>query len=88
MMRTFRYLHYGIVAVLFFIGVKMLIAEIYEIPVGIALGVVASVLLASVIVSIIGARKVEVVLAPGEPPGRETKAYLAEHSGKDYEPDV
>jgi len=87
-MKTFKYLHYGLVAVLFFIGVKMLIAEVYEMPVGIALGVVASVLLASVIVSIIGARKVEVVLAPGDLAGGETKAYLVEHSDKDHEPDV
>jgi tellurite resistance protein TerC len=52
-MRMFRYLNQGLVTVLFFIGVKMVIAEFYEIPVGIALGVVAGVLLASILLSIV-----------------------------------
>ena len=87
-MKTFKYLHYGLVAVLFFIGVKMVIAEIYEMPVGIALGVVASVLLVSVMVSVIGTRKVDVVLAPADPPGGETEARNVEQSGEDYETEV
>jgi len=87
-MRTFRYLHYGLVAVLFFIGVKMLIAEIYEIPVGIALGVVASALLVSSLLSIIWSRRAGIVLAPPGPHGGETEACHLEQSGKDKEPDV
>jgi len=87
-MRTFKYLHYGLVAVLFFIGVKMVIAEIYEMPVAIALGVVASVLLVSVMVSVIGARKAGVVLAPVDPPRGETEAHREGQRGKDFEPDV
>jgi tellurite resistance protein TerC len=51
-MRMFRFLNYGLVTVLFFIGVKMVIAELYEMPVGIALGVVGGVLLASILASI------------------------------------
>ena len=52
-MQLFHYLHYGLSAILVFVGVKMLLADIYKIPVGIALGVVAGILLISVISSII-----------------------------------
>jgi tellurite resistance protein TerC len=61
LMRLFHYLHYGLSAILVFVGIKMLIADIYKIPVAIALGVIASILLISVIVSVIRPRK-EVVL--------------------------
>ena len=56
-MRMFKYLNQGLVAVLFFVGVKMLVSEVYEMPVGIALGVVAAILLVSVVLSIIRADK-------------------------------
>lgn len=56
-MKMFRYLSYGLVVVLFFIGVKMLVGGIYEIPVSIALGVVATVLLASILASIVKSRR-------------------------------
>lgn len=49
----FRYLHYGLSAILIFVGIKMLVSDFYEIPVGIALGVVATILTASVILSIL-----------------------------------
>lgn len=62
-MRLFYYLRYGLMVVLIFVGVKMLLsaADFYKIPTGIALGVVAGVLLVSVIVSIIWPRKGEIV---------------------------
>jgi TerC family integral membrane protein len=62
-MRLFHYLHYGLVVVLMFVGAKMLIADFYKIPTEIALGVVAGVLLVSVIASIIWPRKQEVMPA-------------------------
>jgi tellurite resistance protein TerC len=43
-MRLFHFLHYGLAAILVFIGVKMVIADWVHIPIGIALGVVALVL--------------------------------------------
>ena len=52
-MGLFRYLQVGLCAVLMFIGVKMLISEFVHIPIGISLGVVASVLGGSVIASIL-----------------------------------
>ncbi len=52
MMEAFHYLHYGLSAVLIFIGAKMLTAEFYPIPTLAALGVVAGVLLISVAASL------------------------------------
>lgn len=48
----FHLLSYGLAAVLLFIGTKMLIAEIYKIPIGIALGVVALLIGASIVASL------------------------------------
>jgi tellurite resistance protein TerC len=52
MMRRFQYLHYGLSTILVFVGVKMLLGSVYKIPVGFALGVIAMILLVSVITSI------------------------------------
>jgi tellurite resistance protein TerC len=52
-MKMFRYLNYGVSAVLAFVGAKMIVSEVYKIPVGLALGVVGGILLISVIASII-----------------------------------
>jgi tellurite resistance protein TerC len=52
-MQLFHYLHYGLSAILIFVGLKMLLADVYKIPIGIALGVVAGCLLLSVLASII-----------------------------------
>ncbi len=48
----FHLLKYGLALVLMFIGVKMLIVELYKIPVLLALGVVAAILATSVILSL------------------------------------
>jgi tellurite resistance protein TerC len=48
----FQYLHYGLSAVLVFVGAKMLLTDLYEIPVGSALAVVAGILMTSVIASV------------------------------------
>jgi len=57
MMEVFEYLHYGLSAVLIFIGAKMLVSHYYQIPTGWALGVVAGVLLVSVLVSVVRPKK-------------------------------
>ena len=56
-MRLFHHLHYGLAVVLSFVGLKMLLSEIYPIPIGLSLGVIASVLAFSVIASLIWPRK-------------------------------
>jgi tellurite resistance protein TerC len=52
-MRIFHYLHYGLVAVLSFVGVKMLISDFYKIPINISLGVIAALLVVSIIASLV-----------------------------------
>ena len=52
-MDLFHHLHYGLSAILVFVGAKMLLGHFIEIPIGIALGVVASILALSVIASLI-----------------------------------
>ena len=53
MIEMFHFLHYGLSLILIFIGVKMLASGYFEIPIGIALGVVAGVLAASVGLSMV-----------------------------------
>ncbi len=48
----FHYLNHGVILILIFVGVKMLLSEIYEIPVSIAIGAVALILMVSVIASV------------------------------------
>ena len=52
-MDLFHHLHYGLSAILIFVGLKMLLGPFFEIPIGIALGVVASILALSVVASLI-----------------------------------
>jgi len=52
-MDMFRYLKYGLSVILMFIGVKMLIADLYKIPIGVSLGVVAAILAVSVLASVL-----------------------------------
>ena len=49
----FHYLKYGVGLILFFVGIKMLISEIYIIPTTISMGVIIFLLAASVILSLI-----------------------------------
>ncbi len=53
MMELFHYLHYGLAAILIFVGAKMLVSNYYPIPTFAALGVVAGVLLISVLASLL-----------------------------------
>src|SRR6266498_1646012 len=51
-MDKFQYLKLGLSAVLTFIGIKMVIVDIYHIPVGVSLAIVASILTISVLASL------------------------------------
>jgi len=53
MMEAFHYLHYGLSAILVFIGVKMLLSAHYPIPTHIALAAVAGVLALSIVLSLL-----------------------------------
>jgi tellurite resistance protein TerC len=57
MITKFYYLRHGLSVILTFIGFKMLIADLFSIPIGIALGVVGSVLVLAVVASIMRAKR-------------------------------
>jgi len=53
MAQRFHLLKYGLAGILIFIGCKMLLLDVYKIPVGIALGVVGLILVLSVVASLL-----------------------------------
>jgi tellurite resistance protein TerC len=53
LMQLFHYLHYGLSLILVFVGVKMLAADVYHIPVAVALAVLVAILSIAVIASIL-----------------------------------
>ena len=71
LMQLFHYLNYGLSAILVFVGAKMLLADVYKIPVGVALGVIASILLISVLASVIRPRQVQPEPVAIDPSGPE-----------------
>jgi len=62
-MQIFHYLHYGLAAILVFVGLKMVLSDVFEIPTHVALGIVLALLLASVGASMRWPRKNEQPLA-------------------------
>lgn len=56
MAQRFHLLKYGLAGILVFIGAKMLLLDLYKIPVGIALGVVGLILAVSVVASLLTSR--------------------------------
>ena len=65
----FHYLKLGLSVVLVFVGVKMVIVDFYKIPVAVSLGVVAAVLIGSVVASL---------LWPAERPELESASVIVE----------
>lgn len=63
-MHKFEYLKLGLAAVLVFVGTKMTLVDVYKIPAGVSLGVVAAILAVAVAVSLVRARR----RAPTAPP--------------------
>jgi tellurite resistance protein TerC len=51
-MKLFHYLHYGLSLVLVFVGIKMLLGDVYHLPTGIALAAIGAILVGSVLLSI------------------------------------
>ena len=51
LMKLFRFLHYGLAVILILVGIKMLLGDYFEIPIGVTLGMVALVLLVSIALS-------------------------------------
>jgi tellurite resistance protein TerC len=57
MLGKFRYLEVGLALVLAFVGAKMLLADVYKIPIGLSLLVVALLLLVAIVASMKGQKK-------------------------------
>lgn len=57
LMGLFHYLNYGLSAILAFVGIKMLLSDIYKIPIVASLGIISCILIASVLASIIWPRR-------------------------------
>lgn len=56
-MRLFHHLHYGLSLILVFVGAKMIASAWVKVPVGVALGAIAAILVASVVTSILLPKK-------------------------------
>lgn len=56
-MALFHHLHYGLAMILVFVGVKMLLVDIYHFPVAGALGIIVGILAASVVASMLLPKK-------------------------------
>src|SRR3989338_8410255 len=52
-MRLFHHLHYGLAAILGFVGIKMILSDIYKIPIMVSLGFILSALALSIIASLL-----------------------------------
>ena len=53
----FRFLHQGLAAILIFVGGKMLLSDWWPIPASVSLGVIAGVLVTTVLASVAATRK-------------------------------
>ncbi|HXG31228.1 MAG TPA: TerC family protein [Thermodesulfobacteriota bacterium] len=58
-MQLFHYLRYGLCVILVFVGAKMILSNVYKVPVEVALGVIAGVLLVSIVASVLRPLKVK-----------------------------
>jgi tellurite resistance protein TerC len=63
-MGYFHYLKIGLALVLVFVGAKMMLVDVYKIPIGLSLSVVGGILLLSVLASLIWPRRTENIPAP------------------------
>ncbi len=57
--KRFHYIHYGLAAILVFVGVKMLVSDFYKLPSAAALAAVAAILSLSMIASVLWPRRLQ-----------------------------
>jgi tellurite resistance protein TerC len=70
-MSKFYYLKFGLSVVLSFVGVKMVLSDIYHVPIGLSLAVIAFVLATALIASIVRARHLTAMSVKSEKQMRE-----------------
>jgi tellurite resistance protein TerC len=68
----FRYLKFGLSVVLIFVGAKMLLADVYKIPIGLSLGIIALVIATSIVISLISPARTKVPPPPTAVDGSES----------------
>lgn len=69
LMSIFHYIRHGLVVILMFVGIKMLLTDIFHIPIGWSLGFIAGTLAIAVTASILRPHKLEMAVNPDD--GRE-----------------
>ena len=84
----FHFLKLGLSIVLVFVGLKMLLADIYKIPIGLSLGVIAAVLTTSVVASLVFPKKAEELEPVEENPLEIEEGSLAPIDWSEPEDDV
>ena len=80
----FPYLHYGLAAILGFVGVKMLLSDLVHVPIPASLGIIALILATSIVASIVRVRRDRAgtpVPDAAEAPDGTTTGQGAEGSG-------
>ena len=58
-MQMFHFLHYGFASIIIILGVKMLLSDVFKMPIGISLALIVFILLVCVIVSLLRPRKAD-----------------------------
>ncbi len=66
-MSLFHYLKHGLAAILVFVGGKMVLADVYHISIGIALGVIAGILAISIVASVFHPKRPEKIPSHSNP---------------------
>src|SRR5262245_50668901 len=56
-MRSFHYLHYGFASIIVILGAKMLLSDVYKVPIGVSLGLIVIILVSAVIASLLRPRR-------------------------------
>ncbi len=59
LMRLFHHLHYGLSVILVFVGTKMVLTDIFKIPILVSLGIIALLIILSVVASLIWPRRAD-----------------------------
>ena len=67
----FRYLKFGLSVVLIFVGAKMLLADVYKVPIGLSLGIIALVIASSIALSLLWPPREEAPPPPAAADGSE-----------------
>jgi tellurite resistance protein TerC len=79
----FHYLKLGLSVVLIFVGAKMLLTDVYKVPVGLSLGIIALFLLLSVVASLVFPKSAEA----HSPVEHDPRAYVSEDTVAPIEAD-